>query len=38
MNTIPLTDTLLHALALLVDNSGDSGIYREQPIPILSLK
>ena len=29
MNTIPLTDTLVHALAQLVDDSGNSGIYRE---------
>jgi hypothetical protein len=29
MNTIPLTDTIVHALAQLVDDSGNNGIYRE---------
>ena len=31
MNTIWFTDTLVHALALLVDDFGSSGIYREPP-------
>nr|WP_263472512.1 hypothetical protein [Pseudomonas sp. AU10]MCV2226928.1 hypothetical protein [Pseudomonas sp. AU10]WKV17819.1 hypothetical protein [Pseudomonas sp. AU10] len=29
MNTIPLTDTIVHALAQLVDDSGNNGNYRE---------
>lgn len=29
MNTIPLTDTIIHALAQLIDDSGNNGNYRE---------
>lgn len=29
MNTMPLTDTIVHALAQLVDDSGNNGNYRE---------